>query len=1160
VLYGESGAGKSSVLAAGVANDLRNDPEYSILLIRDWRDDPIGPLIDEIRESLPEPPAARPDDLNGQREYLDSLLQSFAETTKRTLLVILDQFEEYFEYRWKEEGPGTLAEELPRLLNRNDVPINFLIAIRHDALSSLDRFKGSVPALFDNLLRIDHLSLHAAHGAIVQPLRRFNEDLLGGMYAASNRGLHAIAIDDQVAGQVVSQISAPYGEEQQSVQAAYLQLVMTRWWEREIENNSKTMRIETLQELGGVRTIVERYLEDTLSTLSIEEKEIVAEAFRYMVTPTGRKIAQTISDLINNLSGFTPVTNMRLEAILSGLQSARLLSKVPPPRGNPASDACFEFAHDMVAKAASDWLQQFRRTRQLAEAERREEEANRRAAEQTRLAELEKEIALKARQVAEESQKREAAERRRAEEQSQQVKKFRILAGVLAVILVVALGAVLFGLLQRSLARARQLAVISTLAQDTDPELSVLFAAQCVAANWFWGHTINPNAESVLRRAIMVSRVRLTVSGHSAAVTSIAWSPDGKYLATGSWDNTAIIWNAATGEQVRQLTGHRRFIASISWSPDGSRLATASWDDMVRIWDVSDGMVLATLHGEDGIASSVAWSPDSKFVAAGYGDGSTILWDLASGKEILKLHSATGKVNGVSWSPDNKRLALSSGRSAEVWDLAGKKKLVSLTGHSGLIGSIAWSPDGSRIATGSWDQTARVWDAGDGRELLALIGHSNTVAGVAWSPDGSRIATASWDNTAKVWDTQNGRELFTLKGHSGVVAGVAWSPDGERLATASWDSTAKVWDAGSNKEVSTLNGRRGPVAAIAWSPGSRRLSTANGSVVVLWDPQSGRELLRLDSGAFAPLTAVAWSPDGRRLAAAAETETTIWNADLGTKFRILKGGVSVAWSSDGKRIATAINRRRHDLEPGIDVTPGDVWDGSVTVWNATSGAELFTVTDHGRVDCIAWSPDGKWIATGNGAVANVWDAANGNRMVTLGNGDRTDVLSHAEERRPPTTTMSVGMVKSIAWAPDSKSLVLGQGSLATAWNAASGKRLATMRGHEDIVASVAWSPDGKRIATAGRDNATKVWDAGDGEELFSLSGHMDSVTSVAWSPDGKWLTSGGLDGIVQIFVVDIRDLMALAAQRVTAHPRNEGCKFYLNEDTCPAVPKLSSWP
>lgn len=445
VLYGESGAGKSSVLSAGVAHDLREDSDFALVLFRNWRDDPLFGLLNAVSGRLSKLRNSPP---KRYEEKPGALLQQWSEASKRGWLIVLDQFEEYFQYHPGEQGQGKLADELPRLLSEPNLPVNFLIAIREDALGMLDRFKGAIPNLFDNLIRIEHLSRRSAEEAIIKPLQNFNEDIRAGKFLARPDHLHPIEIEERVAAQTVSAILQAQGGGQERVQAPYLQLVMTRWWEREIESNSQIMSLSVLQDLGGVKTIVERYLEDTLATFSPQEKEVLAEVFRYMVTPTGRKIAQTTTDLSNNLPSFFSDPSLRslgataaasLEEIMKKLQEARLLRKVPPPLGSQPDEACYEFSHDVVAKAAFEWRKQFRRAQQLAEAERKEREANQRAEEQARLAETERQLSVKANLLAEESAKRAAAESRRAEEQTRQAKRFRILSAALIIISAIAL-------------------------------------------------------------------------------------------------------------------------------------------------------------------------------------------------------------------------------------------------------------------------------------------------------------------------------------------------------------------------------------------------------------------------------------------------------------------------------------------------------------------------------------------------------------------------------------------------------------------------------------------------------------------------------------------------------------------------------------------------
>jgi len=293
--------------------------------------------------------------------------------------------------------------------------------------------------------------------------------------------------------------------------------------------------------------------------------------------------------------------------------------------------------------------------------------------------------------------------------------------------------------------------------------------------------------------------------GHTSYVSSVAFSPDGSRLATGSSDKTAKIWDLATGKAALTLEGHTSSVSSVAFSPDGSRLATGSLDSTAKIWDLATGKAALTLEGHTSSVSSVAFSPDGSRLATGSDDYTTKIWDLATGKASLTLEGHTSYVYSVAFSPDGSRLATGSDdKTAKIWDLATGKASLTLEGHTSSVLSVAFSPDGSRLATGSYDKTAKIWDLATGKASLTLEGHTSYVLSVAFSPDGSRLATGASDNTAKIWDLATGKASLTLEGHTYSVRSVAFSPDGSRLATGSYDNTAKIWEVTSTSSLAKL--------------------------------------------------------------------------------------------------------------------------------------------------------------------------------------------------------------------------------------------------------------------------------------------------------------------------------------------------------------------
>jgi WD40 repeat protein/serine/threonine protein kinase len=589
----------------------------------------------------------------------------------------------------------------------------------------------------------------------------------------------------------------------------------------------------------------------------------------------------------------------------------------------------------------------------------------------------------------------------------------------------------------------------------------------------------------------------------SRYISSVAFSPDGSRIACGSGD-LVIVLDTVTGRRIFNLRGHERGVEQVAYSRDGRYIASAGMYETVKIWDASTGREIQSFGVRVNYSAEqwrgLAFSPDSRQIAAGKVSKIQV-WNVSTGQEALTI-PGNFVLGGMAFNPDRQQIAATefttvsdpsqAGAGAsdspvvklKVFDSSTGKKLLTIDGGGN---GLAISPDGRRIASQCLDGTVKLWDAVTGHETGTLPALSDGISQLAFSPDGRLLAGASL-KIIKVWDIASGREALTLRGGGRFLA---FHPDGRWLASAGHDGRVQMWDVVAGQEPLTLTKSVASNSALAFGTDGKTVAAAStDGLVKVWDTATGEVVAThdfRDRGSSAPstwFTCAASSPDSRRFAFGAN-DGSIKICDPVTGSLTLRQKeqsnqvTCLAFSTDGRRLASGYN--------GM----------TLSIWDAINGKELHILRGHTQwVMAIAFSRDGQRLAsTSQDGTTKLWDVATG------------------QEEKPELS----GNGFAVAFSTDGRQLAIGNsdGTIRVCYLALR-EEAQILRGHTSWVNSLAYSPDGQRLASASTEGSVKIWDTATGHETLSFpnSGYSNFVV---FSPDGRRLATDSNNVFVKVW-------------------------------------------
>jgi WD40 repeat protein/DNA-binding SARP family transcriptional activator/energy-coupling factor transporter ATP-binding protein EcfA2 len=1132
-VIGPSGSGKSSVVNAGLMPQIRPEDDWHVASFRP-ESRPFEALAESLLPLL-EPELSQTDELvEGQKlavaldrkeVQLFDVIHRILSKDYRRLLLFVDQFEELFtlcpDPEMRRRFLDVLLDPVFRQLYQPAPIFNLILTLRADFVGQALTYRPLADALQEADVKLGPMSRPELARVILNPA-----SLLDVKFEA---GLAARLLDD-------------VGEEPGNL--PLLQFALASLWEK---RSGARLTHAAYEAIGMIEGALAQYAEEVFAQLDDEQKTIARHIFVQLVQPgewteDTRRLA-TRAELDD---AWWPM--------VQHLADARLVVT-----GNDAlGRETVEIVHEALIRnwfRLQDWLVEDRAFRVWQERLRvalrtwrdNQEDAGsllRGAALETAEEWLDErpdsigpeEAAFIAAGV-EQRQERQA-ERARKQAERERLRRrvaWVLLAGLLTAVLLAAVAGRQWFEAQRNFSEAQRQRLssesLNLLSAGASGELPALLALNSLAIGY------SPEGQVALYRALANGFARHGLDAASQAVT-LEFSPDGRYLLTGSDGDGLHLWDTTTGQEVRRFTDHQG-PARGRFSPDGRQIVSAGDDGMIRLWETESGLETLSWAAHDDLANNATFSPDGRHILSVSDDQSAKLWDVATGTlvQTYGLPPLEGRQNfaggtdnwvfGPAFAPDGRTfLTGSADLLVREWEIDGGEVRRTYRHESGIqVQTVIYSPDGRLILSVPLDNTAAIWEVESGERVQTLSLPPDVILiDAAFSPDGRAILTGSTDSLVRLWDLESGELIRTYIGHNDNVQWVAFSPDGRTIASAGEDGEVRLWDIQLETEPHILRGSAGRVSDLALAPDGRTLLTTEeeGEHVRVWDVASGEIRAQLP-GHVAGTASLAFAPDGKKAVTAGwDNVVRIWDVESGTqlsRFQKQDGFITqIIFSPDSRLFLT-----------------GDS-GGLVQLWDADTGEAIGSYAGHqAEIWSLELSPDGQMLLSGSwDGTARLWDLASGAELLALSEHD--------------------GAVTGALFMPNGDTiLTTSDDQLARLWDRQNGELLRQFPLTAGQFSHVALSQDGRFLYLGGGDHIVRRYDVESGVEDGRFAGHSEVIFGVALSPDGSRLFTGSWDGTIRLWRTEINELIAFVCSQL---PRDltadERMTYALNdnEPTC----------